>query len=222
MTERPKVTVLKTVSDASHSWVHIPLPPQASVAAITSNAASRASPLWPRRGHAGDTSARPQAPASHRARRRTTPGGNGRPQIRRRGTGTARKAAPPSGLSQRTNATGGIGRQVEIRLRDVRGPGQHRDGRSRRRRQASREWHAGQRLHVPLEKPREARQVVDLEVLQHARVLDGIRPLATRLIGRQPVQCLRYGLHAPGLSHTVGPASAKAGLLFLGPRPRGP
>ena len=49
---------------------------------------------------------------------------------------------------------------------------------------------------VPLVEPREASQVVDLEVLHHARVVDGLVPLAAGLVGREPVQRLRRGLHA--------------------------
>ena len=100
-------------------------------------------------------------------------------------------------------------RQVQLGGGDVRGAREHGDGRRRRGRQVAGERHARQRPRVPLEEPREAIEVVDLEVLHDARVVDGHGPheigvLAGGLVpaprvGREPVQRLRRGLHGPSL-----------------------
>jgi len=78
-------------------------------------------------------------------------------------------------------------RQVHLAGDGRRGAGKHRDGRGIRRRQTTGERQAGERRLVPLEEPREARQVVDLEVHQHARVDDGCRPAEVGIVVRAGV-----------------------------------
>ena len=91
-------------------------------------------------------------------------------------------------------------RQVEIGGRDVGRAGKHREGRGGGRRQAAREREPWQLLRIPLVEPGEALEVVHLQVLHHARIVDRLVPLAPGLIGREPVQRLCRGLHVGSLS----------------------
>ena len=104
-------------------------------------------------------------------------------------------------------------RQIDRGPGDVRGAGEHGDGRSRGGRQVAGERHARQFHRVPLEEPREAIDVVGLEFPHDARVVDGDGPdeivvLAGGLVpaprvGRDPMQRLRRGLHGPSLPATL-------------------
>ena len=97
-------------------------------------------------------------------------------------------------------------REVDRRGGDLGGAGEHAHGRRRRGRKVAGERHPGQVLPVPLVEPRQAIQVVDLEVPQHPRVVDGYGPHEVGLVagglvpapgvGREPVQRLRRGFHA--------------------------
>ena len=86
-------------------------------------------------------------------------------------------------------------RQVQGRGLDRRDAGQHGHGRLGGRGQVPRQRHAGHRLRVPLDEPREAGHVVGLQILHDPGIVDGYVPVPAGRVGGQPVQCLRRGFH---------------------------
>jgi hypothetical protein len=86
--------------------------------------------------------------------------------------------------------------RVELGGGDVGRAREDGDGGRRGGGQIPRQGYAGQVTRVPLVEPGQPVEVVDLEVPDHPGVVDGVRPLATRLVGGQAVQRLCRGLHA--------------------------
>ena len=102
-----------------------------------------------------------------------------------RGPGGAEQPGPVRPLHRAHDPRGqvqqpGEVRQVHLRAGDLGGARHHGDRRRRRGGEVPRERQAGQRPLVPLVEPREAIQVVHLEVLQHARIVDRARPTRGR------------------------------------------
>ena len=119
-----------------------------------------------------------------------------------------RRADDPGRQMQQAGELG----QIQPRAGDVRGAGEHGDRRSRGGRQVPRKGQSWQRLAVPLVEPREAIQVVGLEALDHARVVDRRRPdvrsiREAAIDRREPCSVCVAVSTAPILAHGVwGPS----------------
>src|SRR4051794_10030421 len=95
-------------------------------------------------------------------------------------------------------------REVEFGCGDVCAC-EHTDSGRRSGGQLAWQRHNGQRLRIALVEPGKAGQVVGLEILNDARIIDGLVPLEPGLIRSQPMQHLRSGFHTPTLACPAPP-----------------